>query len=108
MPELQPASETLPYPMPSETSRQLGVALQDTVRSSVKSMTELNERVNACVGFLKTSDVGPAQMIVTIKACAREGAVRNHALGEEFAVENADLLMEQIVKWAIVEYYRMA
>jgi hypothetical protein len=47
-------------------------------------------------------------MILTIKASAKEIAPRNHALGDEFAVANANLLIEQIVKWAIMDYYSNA
>jgi hypothetical protein len=45
-------------------------------------------------------------MILSIKACTRDHARASQALGNEFAMGNANLLMEQIIKWAIVEYYR--
>ena len=69
-------------------------------------MAELRECLTHCVTFLRNSGIGPVQMIVSIKACAGEHAAANQALGNEFAVANASLLMEQIVKWAIIEYYR--
>jgi len=107
-PAKQPLKQTLPYPLPNEASRDFGTALHDAVRESIDSMHELRESLKPCVDFLRKSGVGPVQMILTIKASARESALRNHALGDEFAVANANMLMEQIVKWAIVEYYRDA
>ena len=107
-PAKQPAKQTLPYPLPAQASREFGTALHDTVRDSIESMQELRQCLKPCVDFLRESGVGPVQMILTIKASAKESAARNHALGDEFAVANASMLMEQIVKWAIVEYYRNA
>ena len=107
-PAKQPQKQTEPYPLPSETSRQFGNALHDAIRGSLETMQELRERLKPCVAYLRDSGVGPVQMILTIKASAKESALRNHARGDEFAVANANLLMEQIVKWAIVEYYRNA
>ncbi len=107
-PAQQPSKKTEPYQLPSEASRQFGTALHDAVRGSLETMQELRERLKPCVAFLRDSGVGPVQMILTIKASAKDSALRSHALGDEFAVANANLLMEQIVKWAIVEYYRNA
>jgi hypothetical protein len=97
---------TLPFPMPSETTLPFGVALHEAVRTSLDSMDELRSCVVPCVRFLRAAGVGPAQMILTIKDCVRQSALSRRALGHEFAVANADQLMEQIVKWAIVEYYQ--
>ena len=103
---MQAVELTLPFPMPSETTRPFGVALHEAVRNSLESMEELHECIVPCVHFLRNAGVGPAQMILTIKNCVRESALSRRALGHEFAVANADLLMDQIVKWAIIEYYR--
>jgi hypothetical protein len=103
---MQAVELTLPFPMPSETTRPFGIALHDAVRSSLESMDELHECIIPCVHFLRSAGVGPAQMILTMKDCVRQSALKRRALGHEFAVMNADQLMEQIVKWAIVEYYR--
>jgi hypothetical protein len=107
---MQPAKQSVnappPYPLPNDASREFGTALHDAVRDSIESMQELRESLRPCVDFLRDSGVGPVQMILTIKASAKEIAARNHALGDEFAIANTNMLMEQIVKWAIMEYYR--
>jgi hypothetical protein len=107
-PAKQPLQKTQPYPLPTEASRHFGMALHDAVRDSLETMQELRDCLNPCVAYLRDSGVGPVQMILTIKASAKESALINHALGDEFAMSNANLLMEQIVKWAIVEYYTNA
>jgi hypothetical protein len=91
--------------MPDETARLFQVALHDVVRSSAASMAELRGCVKACVSSLRDTEVGPAQMIITMKACAKEGTRRYPQVLSEHEVTNADFLMDQIIKWAIVEYY---
>jgi hypothetical protein len=46
------------------------------------------------------------QMILSIKACAIEHALESQASGNDLALVEVNMLMEQIVKWAIIEYYR--
>jgi hypothetical protein len=107
MPDLRSASATKPFPLPDETARLFHVALNDAVKSSVESMAELRTCVKACVCCLRDTNVGPAQMIITMKACARESTKR-YPPPSVHAVSNADFLMEQIIRWAIIEYYNDA
>jgi len=97
----------LPFAIPDETALLFQAALQDVVRSSAISMADLRECVKACARSLRESEVGPAQMILSMKACARAGRNRGQA-NRERETGNADFLMEIIVKWAIIEYYRDA
>jgi len=46
-------------------------------------------------------------MILSMKACARAGKNRGQS-NRERETANADFLMDVIVKWAIIEYYRDA
>ncbi len=105
MPEMRSPIQTQPSYIPDETARLFHVALHDVVRTSAVSMAELRECVRACVRSLRDSGIGPAQMIITMKACAKESARRYPVLLSEHELTNADFLMEQIVKWSIVEYY---
>ena len=113
MGEMRPAPaakpvRTKPSPMPDETTRLFQMALHDVVLASAVSMAELRECVKACASVLRDAEVGPAQMIITIKACAREGTRRYPQILSEHELSNADFLMEHIIKWAIVEYYSKA
>jgi hypothetical protein len=102
---IQQAENIRPVPIQAEASRHFGVALQDALASSIDTMDELHERLTPCVTFLRGEGVGPVQMILSIKACTRAHARASQDRGDEFAIGNANMLMEQIVKWAIAEYY---
>jgi hypothetical protein len=105
---IQPVEKNRAVPIHVEASRGFGLALHDAISTSVASMDELHECLTPCVHFLRDSGLGPVDMILSIKACARDHAKERQARGDEFAVANANMLMEQIVKWAIIEYYRSA
>jgi hypothetical protein len=102
---VQQAENIRPVPIQADASRHFGVALQDALASSIDSMDELHYRLTPCVTSLRNAGIGPVQMILSIKACARDHARASQALGDEFAIGNANMLMEQIVKWAIAEYF---
>jgi hypothetical protein len=108
MPELRSQTQTQPSFIPDETARLFHVALHDVVRDSAVSMAKLRDCVKACVRSLRDSEVGPAQMIITMKACAKQSARRYPVFLSEHELTNADFLMEQIVRWSIVEYYNDA
>jgi hypothetical protein len=108
MPDTQSATATKPYPVPDATAQSFQLALHEVVRSSAVSMRELRECVNACVCCLKDSDIGPAQMIISMKACAKASTRRYPTHLNEHELSNADFLMEQIIRWSIVEYYKTA
>jgi hypothetical protein len=110
MPEMRPAPTRAPLasPVPDETARLFHVALHDVIRSSAISMADLRECVKACTRSLRESSLGPAEMIISMKACAREGNKRYPTALNEHELSNADFLMEHIIKWAIIEYYNDA
>jgi hypothetical protein len=107
MPEMRPVRTIPPVPftVPDETARLFHVALHDVVRHNAISMADLRECVKACARSLRESSVGPAQMIVSMKACAREANKKYPATLNGHDSANVDFLMEHIVKWAIIEYY---
>ena len=99
------AEATNPYPIPDATAQPFQLALHEVVRTSALSLHNLRERVKACVGCLKDSNVGPAQMILSMKACARASTDLYPTLIDDHEQSNADFLMDEIVSWSIVEYY---
>lgn len=100
-------SGSVSFQIPDETALLFQTALQDVVRSSAISMADLRECVKACARSLRESNADPAQMILSMKACARDGNHR-HPQTRQRESSNADFLMDIIVKWAIIEYYRDA
>jgi len=103
--EMQAARETVASHLSLETTRHFDVALHSAARSSLESMTELRQAVCDCVDSLRIADLGPVQMILAMKACALDSAKRYSPEGDEYPATNVDVLLDQIVKWAIIEYY---
>jgi hypothetical protein len=88
-----------------ETTLQFDIALHNAVESSIQSMTLLHSAVCDCVNALKAADVGPVDMILAMKICALDSSARYHPEFDEIPVSNVNTLLDQIVKWAIAEYY---
>jgi len=103
--EMQAARETVASYLSQETTRHFDVALHSAARSSIESMTELRQAVCDCVDSLRIAGIGPVQMILAMKACALDSANRYSPEGDEYPASNVDMLLDQIVKWAIIEYY---
>lgn len=104
--QLQAARETVSSHLSRETTRHFDVALHSAAVSSIQSMDELHSAVCDCVDSLRSADIGPVQMILAMKACALDSAGRFSPEGNAYPASNVDMLLEQIVKWAICEYYK--
>ena len=92
----------------TESTRNLDLALHVAATSSAESMVALRSCVCECVANMKDSGVDAVQMILTIKACAKGSSLRYRPLGDEYPASNVDLLLDQIVKWSIIEFFRAA
>ena len=88
-----------------ETTRQFDVALHGAATSSIESMAVLRRAVCDCVHSMKNGDVAIVEMILAMKTCALDSAARYQPELDELPVSNVNTLMDQIVKWAIAEYY---
>lgn len=106
MTQMQIARATVANCISLERTKHFDVALHDAITSSAATMAELRVAVTDCVDSLKESNIGPVQMILAIKACALDSAIRYHPKHDRYPASNVDMLMDQIVKWAIAEYYK--
>ena len=88
-----------------ETTRQFDVALHGAAVSSIESMAVLRTAVCNCVDSLREGEVGIVDMILAMKTCALDSAGRYQPEFDELPVSNVNTLLDQIVKWAIAEYY---
>lgn len=88
-----------------ETTRQFDVALHVAATSSVESMTALRHAVCSCVRALKAGDAGAVETILAIKRCALDSATHHRPEFDGLPMSNVHTLIDQIVKWTIVEYY---
>jgi hypothetical protein len=89
-----------------ESASEFDVALHQAVRNSITSMNELKVCVGNCVQHLKQSEMGPVQVILTMKALVRESVKRYRPYGDEEPRSNTDIMTDYVVKWAIIEFYR--
>lgn len=103
---MQIARATVANCISLETTRQFDVALHDAVATQTETMVDLRTAVCDCVDCLKGASIGPVQMILAIKACTLDSAIRYHPKQDRYPASNVELLMDQIVKWAIAEYYK--
>jgi hypothetical protein len=105
MPELQTERTPALTSISTQSTRNFDLALHVAAANSAESMSALRECVCDCVQNMKDSGVGTVQMILTIKACAKGSALRYRPLGDEHPQSNVDLLLDEIVKWSIIEFY---
>jgi hypothetical protein len=103
--EVQRARATAKSHLTPATTRHFDVALHSAATSSIESMTALHSAVCDCVKVLKDRNVGPVDMILAMKTCALDSAARYPADRDELPASSVDVLLDQIVKWAIAEYY---
>jgi hypothetical protein len=108
MSSLQNARATAKSHISRERTRQFDVALHSAATSSLESMTVLHSAVRDCVGALRDGNVGPVDMILAIKACAHDSAARYRPDLDTLPASSVNMLVDQIVKWAIAEYFRTA
>lgn len=106
MSQMQIARATVANCISLERTQHFDVALHDAIVTSAEKMADLHVAVTDCVDSLKHANVGPVQMVLAIKACALDSAIRYHPKHDRYPASNVDMLMDQIVKWAITEYYR--
>ena len=89
-----------------ESASDFDIALHMAVRNSIASMNELRVCVQNCVQLLRLNQMGPVQVILTMKAMVRESIKRYRPFGDEEPRSNSEIMTDYVVKWAIVEYYR--
>lgn len=104
--QLQAARETVASHLSRETTRHFDVALHSAAVTSAESMTELRVAVCDCVDVLKGAHIGPVQMILAMKVCALDSSRRYSSNADDYPASNVDFLIDQIVRWAIIEYYK--
>jgi hypothetical protein len=92
----------------AEISDRFARALQAAVRRHDETMRELRSALCACVGELKGRGMPSEQVLAVIKEHVRTTAITHPPGGQGGSRAAADHLMDDIVHWCIVEYYRPA
>jgi hypothetical protein len=98
------ARYSAPFFLQIETSDQLEEALRLAVRQNVRSMNDLHDAITACVASLKSEGMQCEAALLTMKACVRHCARKHQPSG----APNGDcynILMEQIARWCIADFF---
>lgn len=101
----QPSRTEEPFFQLESTSSGFEDALRHAVRANAKSMDDLHRAIALCVIGLRAEGMECEAALLTMKACVRHLA-RKHTLIGAPDVLYGGLLMDQIVRWSIVEFYR--
>lgn len=104
MPNTQPARHEEPFFNHAGTADDFESALKDAARANAVSMENLHQAIIACVTGLRADGMQCEAALLTIKACVRHTA-RKHCNEVAYNVAGSDYLMDQIVRWSIVEFY---
>jgi hypothetical protein len=104
MQKTEPARRQEPFFNESDAGEDFEAALRHAARQNVRSMDDLHEAIKACVATLRADGMECEAAIVTIKSCVKHLASK-HAIAGAYNVAGSDVLMEQIVRWSIIEFY---
>jgi hypothetical protein len=100
----QPSRNEEPFFTLESTSNGFEEALRHAVRANSKSMDDLHKAIALCVLGLRAEGMECEAALLTMKACVRHFA-RKHSLNGTPEVQYGGLLMDQIVRWSIAEFY---
>jgi hypothetical protein len=104
MQKTEPARHNEPFFNESAAAQYFESAIRHAARQNVRSMEDLREAIKACVTTLRADGMECEAVIVTIKSCVKHIASK-HVVPGAYNIAGSDLLMEQIVRWSIVDLY---
>lgn len=102
LPEQDPSFSVSPT-----ATTQLEHSLERAVRSRADAMERLHRAVDACVADLHRLGMTPERVLITIKALVRRTAAEHPPPGYTPSTDAADAFIAEIVRWSLVEYFRL-
>jgi len=100
----QAARHAEPFFQHATTADELERALRDAVRLNEQSMDELHTAISKCVAALRADGMKCEAALLTMKACVRHMAMKHRTPGSS-EVPYSGLMMDQIVRWCIQDFY---
>lgn len=104
MPRLQPARKAEPFFELTATGDDFERALRNAVRANKESMNDLHETIGRCMKSLRADGMECEAALLTMKAFIRELGIKNRRIASG-DVLHTDIMMDQIVRWCIADYY---
>ena len=101
----QPARNQEPFFEQAQTADRFEGALKQAVRLNAASMQDLHDAIKICMCSLRDQGMQCEAALLTMKACIRHIG-RKHRLSGSAEIVYSDLLLQQITRWCILEFYR--
>jgi hypothetical protein len=106
MQQVHPARLKAPFLFPQAAADQFDDALANAATDNVNSMVALHAAVASCVYALKAEGMLCEAALITIKAYVKNAASIQRGRNPEGDLWATDLLMENIARWSITEFYK--
>ena len=104
MQQSQSARHEEPFFLVTATGDEFETALKNAARENIRSMDQLQAAIGNCVSSLRDDGMECEQALLTMKSFVRQLAGKHRRRGS-FEMQHSDVLMEQVVKWCISEFY---
>lgn len=104
--QTHPARLKEPFLFPQPTDDAFVDALAHAARDNAESMVNLHDAVAICVAALKAEGMQCEAALLTMKAYTRHIAYLHREPAMDRSAWSADLLIGEIARWSIVEFYR--
>lgn len=104
MQSIQPARYEEPFFHLAANGDDFEDALRDAARENKISMDHLHDTVRVCIDSLRDDGMQCEGAIITMKAFVRESCLKHRKRGSTEML-HSDLLMDQVVKWCISDFY---
>lgn len=104
--QTHPARLKEPFLFTQPTDDAFVDALTHAARDNAKSMVALHQAVAGCVAALKAEGMECEAALLTMKAYTRHTAYHHRESGSDVSMWSADLLVSEIARWSIMEFYR--
>jgi hypothetical protein len=104
MESTQRARKEEPFFQLTSTGDNFEDALRNAVRTNASSMNELHASISKCMSSLRSDGMECEAALLTMKAFIRELGIKHKRAGSEEFFQT-EMLMDQIVRWCISDYY---
>jgi hypothetical protein len=105
MQHIQLARKAEPFFQPTAVGEDFENALRLAERADAVSMKALHAAISNCVASLKSDGMECEAALLTMKAFMRELGIKHKRSGS-LELVNKEIMMDQIVRWCIADFYR--
>jgi len=104
MESIQRARKEEPFFFHPGTGDDFEDALRHAVRANARSMDQLHQSIRNCMSSLRRDGMECEAALLTMKAFIKELGLKHKRLGSPDML-HSDMMMDQIVRWCIADFY---